>query len=226
MFGLADHPKIKHAMRGSPRMFKSDFVEKYLSRVRPVHVLAVWLPIIGYLCWQSLARGATPLAFSLTLLGGVFFWTLLEYVLHRYVFHFEPHGEMQEDLSFLIHGVHHDYPWDPDRLVMPPTVSLLIGAALYFPMLWLTGPVLFGAAFAGTALGYLWYDISHYAFHHWKPSTRVGRYLRSYHLVHHFKTPELRYGVSTPLWDYVFRTQPRADEKKSRDSGDEAAAHG
>ncbi len=226
MFGLADHPKLKHAQRGSPRMFKNDLIEKYGSRVKPWHILAIWLPIIAYMSRDSLLAGASVGGFVAALALGTLFWTFLEYLLHRFIFHFEPHGAMQEDLSFLIHGIHHDYPWDADRLVMPPFVSLLVGAILYYPMQWAAGPVLFGAAYAGAAIGYLWYDLSHYAFHHWKPRTRLGRYLRSYHLIHHFKTPHLRYGVSTPLWDYVFRTQPRTDEKRPVATEEEAAAHG
>ncbi|MCC6806823.1 MAG: sterol desaturase family protein [Deltaproteobacteria bacterium] len=208
MFGLVDDPRPKHPLRGSPRMFKADWIEKYFSRVKPAHVLAIWAPIIGVQLWRSYQAGGAALPYVISVLAGVIFWTFLEYLLHRFVFHFEPRGKMQEDMSFLIHGIHHDYPWDADRLVMPPAVSLLIGALLYFPVLFAAGPVYFGAAYAGVAIGYVWYDLAHYAFHHWKPRTRLGRYLRSYHLIHHFKTPTLRYGVSTPLWDYVFGTAP------------------
>lgn len=189
-------------------MFKADWIENYFSRVKPRQVLAIWLPIVAYCLWQSFANGAALGRLGLFMAAGVLFWTFLEYVLHRFVFHFEPHGPVQEDLSFLIHGIHHDYPWDADRLVMPPTISLAIGAMLWLPMKYAVGETYFTGMFAGVALGYLWYDLGHYAAHHIKPRTRVGRWLRSYHLVHHFKTPGLRYGVSTPLWDLVFGTYP------------------
>jgi sterol desaturase/sphingolipid hydroxylase (fatty acid hydroxylase superfamily) len=212
MFGLAEDPRPKHPMRGSPRMFKVWWIEKYFSRVHPLHVVAIWLPIIGYSAYRSIQAGARGLPFAGALMAGVLLWTLIEYLLHRFVFHFTPHGKMQEDLSFLIHGIHHDYPWDADRLVMPPAVSLSVGALLYLPIMFVAGPVYFGVAFAGTALGYVWYDLAHYAFHHIKPRTALGRYLRSYHLIHHFKTHTRRYGVSTPLWDYVFGTAPEREE--------------
>jgi sterol desaturase/sphingolipid hydroxylase (fatty acid hydroxylase superfamily) len=44
-----------------------------------------------------------------------------------------------------------------------------------------------------------------------KPRTEAGAKLRKHHYLHHFKTPEARYGVSTPLWDVVFGTLPRED---------------
>jgi sterol desaturase/sphingolipid hydroxylase (fatty acid hydroxylase superfamily) len=219
MFGLVDAPRPKKAQRGSPRMFKSDWVEKYFSRVRPLHVIVIWTPAVAYWLYRAHQTGAGVAASAGMFLVGVLIWTLLEYLLHRFVFHFEPHGKMQEDLSFLIHGIHHDYPWDADRLVMPPTVSILIAVLLWWPVKALFGVPLFYAVFAGITVGYLWYDLGHFAWHHNKPRTRIGRYLRSYHLVHHFKTPHLRYGVSTPLWDYVFGTQP-APEPAPEQTGD------
>lgn len=226
MFGLAKDPRPKHPMRGSPRMFKVWWIEKYFSRVKPAHVLMIWVPIIVYSLWHAYSVGARGVLFPVALFGGILFWTLLEYLLHRFVFHFEPHGELQEDLAFLVHGIHHDYPWDPDRLVMPPIVSLMVGALLYWPLYWAAGPVFFGAAYAGTAIGYVWYDLSHYAFHHWKPRTRYGRYLRSYHLIHHFKTGGLRFGVSSPLWDYVFGTAPGATTSADAEERSPSTSHG
>src|SRR5947208_310416 len=100
MFGLADHPRPKHPMRGSPVMFKVWWIEKYFSRVKPSHVLAIWAPLIGYALYRGYTSGARGLPFVGAVLLGVLFWTLLEYGLHRFVFHFVPHGEAQEDLAF------------------------------------------------------------------------------------------------------------------------------
>jgi sterol desaturase/sphingolipid hydroxylase (fatty acid hydroxylase superfamily) len=202
-------------------MFRVDWMERYLSRVGPRQVLIVWLPVVLYFLYRG-ARdpdlGGASLASAA--LCGLFAWTFLEYVLHRWVFHFEPRpgSELQADLSFLIHGVHHDYPSDPDRLVMPPVVAMVIAVAVGFPMYGLLGAHLFAPVFAGLLTGYLWYDLTHYAVHHLRPHTALGKAQKKNHLLHHFKSPRARYGVTTPLWDVVFGTLPRVDPS------DEAAA--
>ncbi len=217
MFWLVPRPPgHPPPQQGSPRMFRVDWIEKYLSRVKPWHVLLVWVPFVAYLLWRAatnplLSAGALVGAF----LGGIAFWTLLEYVLHRWVFHWEPSpdSELQQDVMFLIHGVHHDFPHDPDRLVMPPVLSIVLAVVLGYPIFWIVGPVLFAPAFAGLVTGYLWYDMTHYAVHHLRQRTEMGNKLRKHHYLHHFKTPDARYGVSTPLWDYVFGTQGTPEEK-------------
>ena len=122
MFYLAPHPKLAHPRRGSPRMFTIDWVEKYFSRVKPWHVVAIWVPFSTFMSYRAFTRAGEGVAGWLALfLFGVFAWTLLEYGLHRAIFHFawDEKSPLQDDLGFLIHGIHHDYPWDPDRLVMP-----------------------------------------------------------------------------------------------------------
>ena len=193
-------------------MFTVDWVEKYFSRVRPWHVVAIWGPFTLWLAWHGVRDSQLSAgAFALMLAAGVLAWTLLEYILHRWVFHWEPAPgvEWQRDASWLIHGIHHDYPHDGDRLVMPPTVTALIALALWFPLKAALGPHLQHPFFAGLVLGYIWYDLTHYYLHHAVPLTSVGKWMRRYHLVHHFSTPELRYGITSPLWDHVFRTYPR-----------------
>jgi len=208
MFYLAPHPKLDRPRHGSPQMFTVPWVEKYLSRVRPWHVVAIWGPFTIYLLVRASAtQDAAAIAGWAAL--GVFSWTLLEYLLHRFVFHFEPppDSELQRDASFLIHGIHHDYPWDRDRLVMPPTVTAVIAVVAWFAFRWMGNVE--HAWFAGLVAGYVWYDLTHYYLHHAAPITAAGKWLRKYHLVHHFQTPDRRYGITTPLWDLVFRTYPR-----------------
>jgi dihydroceramide fatty acyl 2-hydroxylase len=201
--------------RGSPRMFRVDWIEKYLSRVSPWHVVVVWVPITAWFLWQALLDPVLGAAAATAwVLSGLAAWTLLEYVLHRWVFHFEPNpaSEFQKDLSFLIHGVHHDWPHDPDRLVMPPVVALALAAIVGTPLRLALGPHAFPGFFAGLLAGYLWYDLTHYAVHHVKPRTALGEAQRRHHYLHHFKTPDCRYGVTTPLWDLVFRTMPEGEK--------------
>ena len=216
MFWLVPRPPGHHAPQpGTTRMFRVDWIERHLSRVKPWQVLVVWVPITAWFAARGL-RDPTlgALSFALWAAAGLFFWTLLEYVLHRWVFHFvpSPDSELAQDVHFLIHGVHHDWPHDADRLVMPPVLAIVLAVLVGLPIHAATGPHVFNPFFAGLLVGYLWYDMTHYAVHHVKPRTEMGRKLRRHHSLHHFKTPEARYGVSTPFWDYVFGTMPR-DEK-------------
>jgi sterol desaturase/sphingolipid hydroxylase (fatty acid hydroxylase superfamily) len=141
----------------------------------------------------------------LLLLAGVLLWTLLEYLLHRWLFHLPPVGPGGKMRAFLMHGYHHEFPNDKMRLVAPPlmgwTLALSVGIvyALLFGKHW-------APLFGGTALGYLGYDWIHYYTHHFHPRNRVGKWLRRYHLMHHFQDSTVRYGISSPLWDLVFRT--------------------
>lgn len=223
MFWLVPRPPGHHApQHGSPRMFRVDWIEKYLSRVKPWHVLIVWVPVISYLIYRGLqGPGISVGSFLGTLVGGVVFWTLLEYVLHRWVFHFTPgpNSELSQDVHFLIHGVHHDWPHDPDRLVMPPVMSILLAIVLGYPIFLVVGPRYFDPFFAGLVIGYIWYDMTHYAVHHVKPRTDAGAKLRKHHYLHHFKTPEARFGVSTPIWDLVFGTLPREERSAAAGGG-------
>jgi dihydroceramide fatty acyl 2-hydroxylase len=211
MFYLVRRDNLDRPRRGSPRMFKVDWIEKYFSRVRPWHVVLIWGPYIAWLLAHGgrdahLSRGALVGMFALGVLG----WTLLEYLLHRRVFHWKPNEkvEWQRDASWLIHGIHHDYPYDPDRLVMPPIVTAAIALVLWWPLKAVLGPHLHYPFFAGLVAGYVWYDLTHYYLHHAVPRTAAGKWLRKYHLVHHFQTPGVRYGITSPLWDHVFGTYP------------------
>jgi hypothetical protein len=209
MFYLAAHPKLDRPRRGSPVMFSIPWIEKYFSRVRPWHIVSIWGPFTLYMLYRAAAHMSLASMAGWAALG-VLAWTLLEYGLHRGIFHFEPSAKsaFQKDLSFLIHGIHHDYPWDADRLVMPPTITAVIALGVWFAFKPLLGAVE-DAWFAGMVAGYIWYDLTHYYLHHAAPTTRLGKWMRRYHLVHHFQTPAVRYGITSPLWDLVFRTYPR-----------------
>ncbi len=199
-------PRRAELLRASPRMFDSDLLDR-LSRVHPVVPLVVFVPVVSWLLLAGIDRTGAGDAVAWAL-GGYLFWTLTEYWMHRVVFHFEPEEGIGARLHWIIHGVHHDHPNDPLRLVMPPSVSIPLAAGfLALFALVLSSPVwlAFGAGFLA---GYLLYDMTHYHLHHHTPRTRMGRKLREQHMRHHFQDHDSGFGVSAPFWDHVFGTAP------------------
>jgi sterol desaturase/sphingolipid hydroxylase (fatty acid hydroxylase superfamily) len=139
-------------------------------------------------------------------IGGYAFWTLAEYWIHRVIFHFEPEQGFGARLHWMVHGVHHDHPNDPLRLVMPPAASVPL-ALIFYALFWLVlGPDRALAFGAGFLAGYLAYDMIHYHLHHHMPRTRTGKWLRELHMRHHFQDDTRGYGISAPYWDRVFGT--------------------
>ena len=187
------------------RMFESDFME-FFSRVHPVTPLVLYLPVVGCMLYVSLwQRQLSIIAATALFVLGVLLWTLIEYFIHRYVFHYEPKTRWGKRLHYVIHGVHHDYPNDARRLVMPPVVSIPL-AFLFYGLFLLVFGNLMPAVFAGLVFGYVCYDMLHYATHHLAMKRGARLWLKQYHLRHHFKDDHVGYGISSPFWDYVFRT--------------------
>lgn len=197
---------MQHSKQQSIRLFKNDFMET-LTHVHPIVPLAFWSPIAAFLIWRSVAvHGLSVAALAAIALAGLLTWTLTEYCLHRFVFHFPARSKIGQYLVFLFHGVHHDAPNDKTRLVMPPA-----GAVIIMLLLWQLFGVFIPAPWiepfcAFFIIGYLVYDYIHYACHHFPMRHPVLHYLKIYHLQHHFSDEGGRYGVSSPLWDRVFRT--------------------
>jgi sterol desaturase/sphingolipid hydroxylase (fatty acid hydroxylase superfamily) len=194
------------------RLFESDFLE-FFTHTPPVLIVVIWLPVAAYAMWRAVRAAAgsfahLPVAFVVGLLA----WTLTEYTVHRFVFHFRPRGPLQEKVLFLFHGVHHVQPQVKSRLVMPPAVSIPLAAVLYGVFAGVLGTLglsrWLGATCAGAVVGYLVYDLTHYATHHWPMRRGVLRFVKYHHMKHHYQTEDRRYGVSSPLWDYVFGTMP------------------
>jgi sterol desaturase/sphingolipid hydroxylase (fatty acid hydroxylase superfamily) len=199
-------------------MFESRFLE-FFSHVHPAVPLVIYLPVIALMFNLAVrARGLAPaLILGLAILG-VVIWTFVEYTMHRWVFHYQPSSRWGKQLHFLLHGVHHDYPKDASRLVMPPVISIPL--ALFFYGLFL---LVFGRftppAFAGFLLGYLFYDMVHYATHHFSMRQGIWLWLKKYHMRHHYDDDHSGYGVSSPLWDYVFGTRAQRDHTEVESLG-------
>lgn len=181
-------------------MFRSGILEAF-THVHPATPHVLYLPAIAALVWWNALPWDRA---ALVALGGLFAWTFTEYTMHRFVFHFKPRSEFGRWFYFMIHGVHHDYPNDSRRLVMPPLVSLPL-AALFFGLFRAALPAAWvPASFAAFLAGYLLYDTAHFAIHHWAPRRAFLKLLKRHHLRHHYVYGDKNYGVSSPMWDYVF----------------------
>jgi sterol desaturase/sphingolipid hydroxylase (fatty acid hydroxylase superfamily) len=190
----------------SIRIFKNPILESF-THVHPIVPLVLWVPVILFLFYRGIAlKGIGTSEFAILFFFGLILWTFTEYVLHRFVFHWNASSRAGKYFVFLFHGLHHDDPQDPTRLVMPPVPAILIVSLLW---------MLFSSVFpykyidvimAFFLIGYLCYDYIHYATHHFPMTSPVGKYLRKYHLQHHYSGEKSKYGVSSPLWDYIFGT--------------------
>lgn len=190
----------------SVRMFKSDLLES-LSKVHFTVPLFIFVPVIGFCIYKSFEISLGIVTFFEFFALGLFVWTLVEYIMHRFVFHYVPEGKpWAMRLHFIFHGVHHDYPSDAKRLVLPPSVSIPLATGFYFLFNAILPANHIWGFFPGFILGYLFYDISHYAIHHFNFKGSIWKKIKQHHMLHHYQDPGKGYGVSSPLWDKIFRS--------------------
>lgn len=197
------------------RLFRSDFLE-FFTHIHPAVVLLLYVPVVVFFLARAvLARGPGGLAAVFAgYIVGLFVWSLTEYLLHRFLFHYEPTHPVLQRAWYLIHGVHHEQPQCKTRLVMPPILSIPLAFLFYGLFRAIVGTILglpawTGPTFAGFLTGYLLYDMVHYAEHHLSMKWGFLKYIKRYHLRHHYKNPNHGFGVSSPLWDVIFRTRPK-----------------
>lgn len=196
--------------KGQAQIFKNKYLE-YLTKTHPLVIWGLYIPILSFMLYYgNLHFGLGALKIILIFLSGMFFWSFFEYMIHRYVFHFMAESERALRIVYVIHGNHHEYPRDKERLFMPPVPSLLL-ALVVFSIMYFIG-YLFGASsyvfafFPGFISGYLIYGTMHYAIHAFNPPFKWMKPLWRNHHLHHYKKNELGFGVSSTLWDHVFGT--------------------
>jgi sterol desaturase/sphingolipid hydroxylase (fatty acid hydroxylase superfamily) len=194
---------------GQPKSYKM-FENRWLELLSlsspklmiPFHLLLIFTQcVIG-----KMTCNYSAIQIFITFISGIFFWSLAEYFLHRHLFHLKHDHPWLKAFHFAMHGYHHEVPHDTNRLFMPPVPALL-----FLSLFWLLfyGFVGNGVWFflPGFELGYLLYSFVHYSVHTRKaPKGFEG--LWHHHIVHHYKEPEKAFGVSSRLWDRVFRTMP------------------
>jgi sterol desaturase/sphingolipid hydroxylase (fatty acid hydroxylase superfamily) len=206
--------KTKINNKGQARLFENQLLER-LTKANPVLIWAMYLPFLIYLPYYAIQDlhftiKQTMLIFS----AGIFFWTLAEYLIHRFIFHYQPVSEWGKKIHFLFHGNHHAFPRDKERLFMPPIPSLIISSFffLFFYVLMRNNSFVF---FPGFISGYLLYGTMHFAIHAYHPPFKWMKPLWRNHHLHHYKEEDKGFGVTSTLWDFVFRT--RFDLKKEKE---------
>lgn len=188
-------------------LFENRWLEK-LTVISARAFIALWLvvlPVIGWAAWQGGGAASPAAAIGLAVVG-VLVWTLTEYGLHRFVFHWVANSARMEQFVFVLHGNHHSVPNDPLRNLMPPIVSLPVGGAIWAAMLAILGSA--GSwVFLGFMTGYVVYDLAHYACHQWPMKGRLARAMKTHHMRHHHTGQDGNYAITGMMWDRLFRTR-------------------
>ena len=204
---MAKRMSIKEAMEKSEtiRMFENPLLER-LSHVHPATPFVIYIPVIGVLLYFAITATALSAGeIAATFAAGMLFWTFIEYFLHRFIFHIPQTNKVFKAIYFYSHGIHHDAPNDATRLVMPPGASIPL-AILFFYGFKAWGGVYYLPLFAGFVTAYMVYDFIHFATHFFNWKAAWFRKIKENHMRHHFLTNKYNFGLSSPLWDYVFFT--------------------
>ncbi|KAE9600863.1 putative fatty acid hydroxylase [Lupinus albus] len=199
----------------SPRLFESNFLEFFTRTVWWV-IPIVWVPVAIWSISNSIRMGLTCPQVTKFVVIGIFVWTFLEYMLHRFLFHVKTKSYWGNTLHYLLHGCHHKHPMDGFRLVFPPAGGVILGILIWYSVKLLCAPSTAPAMFGGMVLGYVVYDCTHYYLHHSKPKNDISKNLKKYHSNHHYRLWNYGFGVTSPMWDLVFGTFPppsKADSK-------------
>lgn len=174
------------------------------KHLRPVYVYtALVVCLIAVTHGEGFSFGHHVLLIAV----GVLSWTLIEYALHRFAFHYSARSDFGRKLVYAAHLSHHENPRATNRLFSSLLLSLPIALA-YLLLAWVATGSLHAASylFTGLTSGYFCYEWLHFQAHHRRPRLRLCRYLRKYHLLHHYQTPGLRFGVTSPMFDVILGT--------------------
>ena len=204
--------RVQHT--GQARLFQSDFLEM-LTKTHPAIIWGTYIPILAYLLYRAHeVYGISMQNILLLFFSGMVYWTFFEYIMHRFVFHINGKSEFTKRLVYVLHGNHHEYPRDKQRIFMPPLPSFLIALVVFLVMYLFLRSYAY-CFFSGFILGYMIYGTLHYAIHAWNPPFKWAKPLWRNHQMHHYKHEDKGFGVSNFFWDKVFGTM--FDLKKEKD---------
>jgi len=209
---MKDTSSKKPKNKGSAQIFENPFLE-YLTKTHIAIPLVIFTVISACLIYYGIIeKGFGTLDILLLFLAGMFVFTFFEYIIHRYAYHSGPEEYDHDHISYKIHGVHHEYPKDKQRLAMPPVLALILATIFFIIYRSLMGDYVFGFL-AGFLMGYTLYLTIHYSVHIFRVPKNFLKILWKHHAIHHYSQPDRAFGVSSPLWDYIFRTMPKSKTK-------------
>ena len=207
--------------KGQAQLFRNAYLEM-LTKTHPLVIWGMYLPVIGYMLYRSTVILDFSVAYTVFIFAaGVFFWTFFEYLMHRFIFHWVAGSERARKIVYVMHGNHHEYPRDRERLFMPPVPSIILSSLIFLLQYSILGNNAF-MFFPGFVWGYLMYGTMHYAIHAWNPPFKWMKPLWRNHHLHHYKNDDMGFGVSTTIWDRAFGTmfdlrKEKEDKSKVKD---------
>ena len=208
----------QHTISDSGRIFQNPVLEA-LTKTHIAIPLTLFYGSGVAATLYGVLRLKLDLAASIGLfLVGTFFFTLVEYLVHRYFYHMEASNPKRQRVQYIFHGIHHDHPRDKKRLALPPLMTVLVAAMFLGLFRLLLGS--YGWAFGGGFMvGYATYLLAHYAIHIHRAPKNFLSVIWKHHNLHHFADTDGAFGVSSPFWDHVFGTMPRDPRGKREAAG-------
>lgn len=200
--------------KGQARLFNNQYLE-YLTKTHPLVIWSLYAPVMLLMPYYSLnTLEFSGLKVTMLIVTGIFFWTFFEYIMHRFIFHYIAESDRARRTIYVLHGNHHEYPRDKERLFMPAVPSLILASTIFMLMYAILGNLAV-PFFPGFIFGYLIYGSMHYAIHAWNPPFKWMKGLWRNHHLHHYKQQARGFGVSSTLWDHIFGTN--FDLKKEKE---------
>ena len=200
------------------RLFDNPILESLTRTHVAIPIVIFFLYATGCLYYTVEYTEITTAMTVTMFFAGWFFFTWVEYQVHKGVFHMNPSSELKKDLAYKFHGVHHDYPKDKQRLAMPPIMSITVSTLILCIFYFILNDFAFSFV-AGFVVGYACYLFVHYSVHIYRPPGNFLKHLWINHAIHHYQDPTVAYGVSSPFWDYVFGTFPSQKKKTNVSAG-------
>jgi sterol desaturase/sphingolipid hydroxylase (fatty acid hydroxylase superfamily) len=186
------------------RLFQSQWLERF-TVVSPQAFLIIWSLIISLIVWAAWGKASVAAGLGLVV-AGLLGWSLLEYSLHRFLFHWNPVRVPFKAIIFIFHGNHHAFPGDPLRNLMPPIVSIPVNGLISIGAVVLLGHG--GWWFSlGLVIGYVAYDLTHYACHQLPMKGKLARIIKRHHTRHHHAQQNGNYAFTGLVWDHLLGTR-------------------
>jgi sterol desaturase/sphingolipid hydroxylase (fatty acid hydroxylase superfamily) len=212
-------PTVKPQNKGTKQLFENPILEKLTRTHISVPLIIFFTYAAGLLYWNTQYTSLSVITTIILFLVGILTFTWVEYMVHRYVFHMKTYTDLRAKMQYTMHGVHHEFPKDKDRLAMPPLVSITIATVLLLIFKVIMGDFVF-AFLPGFIVGYASYLSVHYMVHAYPPPKNFFKALWVNHGVHHYKDGEVVFGVSSPLWDYIYGTMKLKEGEDRKNSPD------